>query len=298
MLFIIFTQTQWNNINWIYSQITGTTLTSELATSIGWNFKTTITLEDWNSLAPNVTTIDGAFNNNQTLTSIIIPSSITTIGTNAFHNITALKTLTFVSNSRLTTIGENAFNGSGLTAVIIPNSVTTIGTNAFHNTTALKTLTFVSNSRLTTIGENAFNGSGLTAVIIPNAVTTIGTNAFANTTSLTNITMQGRLRGNNSVQYGFTQTQWNNINWIYSQITGTTLTSELVTSIGWNFKTTITLEDWNSLAPNVTTIDGAFNNNQTLTSIIIPTTITKIGTNSFYKFWNNNYFRRLKFIGT
>jgi len=70
---------QWNNINWIYTQITGTTLTAESVISIGWNFETTITLENWTALAPNITTIDGAFNNNQRLTSIVIPAIITTL---------------------------------------------------------------------------------------------------------------------------------------------------------------------------------------------------------------------------
>jgi len=115
----------------------------------------------------------------------------------------------------ITTIDRAFNNNQILTSIIIPSSITTIGNNAFRATISLKNVNFTPNSRLTTIENNAFTNSGLTLITLPNTVTTIANNSFVNTISLTNITMQGKLRGNNLVKYGFTQPQWNNINWIY-----------------------------------------------------------------------------------
>lgn len=77
-----------------------------------------------------ITQITG-FSDCSGLTSVTIPSSVTSIGYNAFQNCTGLTSLSIPSS--VTSIGGNAFYGcTGLNSVTIPNSVTSIGVDAFN----------------------------------------------------------------------------------------------------------------------------------------------------------------------
>ena len=121
------------------------------------------------------------------ITELVIPSTITTIGNYAFDGCSGLTSVT-IPNS-VTTIGNSAFYGcDGLTSVIIPNGVTSIGNYAFYGCSGLTSVT-IPNS-VTSIGGGAFSGcSGLTSVTIPNSVTSIGDNAFYNCSNLTSVTI-------------------------------------------------------------------------------------------------------------
>lgn len=93
-----------------------------------------------------------------------------------YINDTEIKDLV-VPNS-VTSIGSHAFAGcSGLTSVTIPNSVTSIGWNAFEGCSALTSVTIPKS--VTSIESSAFSGcSALTSVTIPNSVTSIGWGTF------------------------------------------------------------------------------------------------------------------------
>lgn len=138
---------------------------------------------------------DGAFQENN-LTSVTIPNSVTTIKTGAFarnhlenvtigNGVTTIGTEAFFDNpltnvtipNSVTSIGGSAFSHNSLTDVIIPNSVTNIGSYAFKNN-ELTSVT-ISNS-VSTIGYFAFAGNNLTNLTIPNGVTRIGDYAFSN----------------------------------------------------------------------------------------------------------------------
>jgi hypothetical protein len=70
----------------------------------------------------------------------------------AFTGCTGLTSINIPSS--VTTIGSSAFEGcSGLTSVNIPSSVTTIGNLAFSHCTSLKTITL---SRWTNFEYNSF----------------------------------------------------------------------------------------------------------------------------------------------
>ena len=71
-----------------------------------------------------------AFKGCSGLTSMIIPSGVTSIGDEAFYGCSGLTSLTIPSS--VTSIGELAFEGCrGLTSMTIPSSVTSIGWGAF-----------------------------------------------------------------------------------------------------------------------------------------------------------------------
>ena len=121
------------------------------------------------------------------LNTIVIPNSVTSIGTNAFSFCRGLKTVT-IPNS-VTDIGDEAFYYcTGLTEVTIPNSVTSIGSGTFEDCRGLKTVT-IPNS-VTDIGDEAFSSCfNLTEVSIPNSVTSIGDEAFYFCTDLKTVTI-------------------------------------------------------------------------------------------------------------
>ena len=91
-------------------------------------------------IAKGVTSIsDRAFYYCTNLTSATIAGTVSVIGTCAFQECIALKTVSIGSGVK--TIGEGAFNGcEHLTSIVIPKTVTTIGNYAFEECADLKTV--------------------------------------------------------------------------------------------------------------------------------------------------------------
>ena len=124
----------------------------------------------------NVTRIaDSAFENCETLESVLFWADIESIGDSAFRNCSALTEISIPNET--TEIGEHAFeNCTALKELIIwgdPN----IGAYSFANCTALEELSIGNDTKI--IGEHAFEGcSGITSLIIWGAEE-IGEYAFA-----------------------------------------------------------------------------------------------------------------------
>jgi hypothetical protein len=114
---------------------------------------------------PVVVIGSGAFENKSTITSLVIPDSVTLIYDKAFQRMSSL---------------ESAKIGNG---------VTYVGDSAFQNNSKLATVSI--GSRVTTIGASAFDGAGLTAVTIPGTVRSIGDHAFGNNAALTRVRFVG-----------------------------------------------------------------------------------------------------------
>ena len=128
---------------------------------------------------------DGAFSRRDSLTSINIPDSVTSIGESAFDRCKSLTSIN-IPNS-VTSIGDSAFWGcKSLTSINIPGSVTSIGKSAFDRCKSLTSINIPDS--VTSIGKSAFDWcESLTCINIPDSVTSIGDSAFSWCKSLTNI---------------------------------------------------------------------------------------------------------------
>jgi hypothetical protein len=148
------------------------------------------------------------------LTSISIPSSVSTIDTNAFLMCSSLSSINLPTNSNFTSINNDTFNecsslrsitipsyvtrigtyafvSSGLTSISIPSSVSTIDTNAFQGCSGLTSITLPTNINFTTINDWVFqNCISLASITIPSNVASIGINTFYNCTSLSSVTIR------------------------------------------------------------------------------------------------------------
>lgn len=163
---------------------------------------------------------DSCFEGCSSLSKMILPDDVTTIGKKAFYGCSNLSSLTLKEG--LKTIDALAFYGCGFKNVTIPSTVTTTNTGTlpsetekngpfaggalesvtfadrvpkvpsyiFMNTKTLKTVTFADS--ITTIDKYAFFGcEGIENITIPESITGINENAFENCTSLKQVCIEG-----------------------------------------------------------------------------------------------------------
>jgi cell surface protein len=131
-------------------------------------FNTEVTSIDMQSdkVLSKITKITAQFGPSEKLTSVVLPSSLITIGGGAFTGCSSLSSITLPNS--LTTIEEDAFNEcSALTSIVLPNSLTTIGNDVFSGT-KLTSLTIPKN--VTNIGKGVFYNTNLKTVIFEGEV--------------------------------------------------------------------------------------------------------------------------------
>ena len=144
-----------------------------------------------------------AFSGCRSLTSLTLPSGVTSIGEYAFSGCSGLTSLTLPSG--VTSIGDYAFYGcSGLTSLTLPSSVTSsIGRWVFDGCYNLKECNYFIDSDLETylahthnwgyipVDEIKYyhNGQELTKLEIPSGVDKIGSYSFYKGVNLTSLTL-------------------------------------------------------------------------------------------------------------
>ena len=153
---------------------------------------------------PKVTTKNPT---NNTITKVVIPKSVTTLGRGVFYNCFSL------------------------TLINIPDSITSIGNYAFMTCESLTSINLPNN--VTSIGQSAFDGcTGLTSINIPSSVTNVRNNAFNGCTNLKIYCEQG--------SYAETYAKANNIPVVYTAINNVAsgkVTTITVPTTGWTTST-------------------------------------------------------------
>ncbi|MBR2926739.1 MAG: leucine-rich repeat domain-containing protein, partial [Clostridia bacterium] len=226
---------------------------------------TKVTIAEEYEGVPVTQIADSAFQG-KAITSILIPDSVTSIGSSAFSGCSSLTSI--VIPDGVTSIGDRAFSGcSSLTSITIPDSVTSIGAFAFNYCRSLTSITIPDS--VTRIGVDAFYGcsqliekvdgvsyvanvvidfdNSVTSVEIREGTTIIGDSAFYGCSKLRSITIP-----------------------------------DSVTSIGYNAFYNCTSLTSITIPDSVTSIGySAFSGCTSLTSITIPDSVTSIGSSAF-----------------
>ena len=211
--------------------------------------------------------------NNELVTDLVIPDSVTNIGDYAFSDCDSLTSVTI--GNGVTSIGDESFSYCRLlTSITIPANVTSIGYRAFYNSSSLTGITIPDS--VTSIGDRAFYGcSSLTSIIIPDSVTSIGYEAFSGCKSLSyNIKENVMYLGNENNPYMVVMDATDSFLSSYTIDEG----ARFLHSGAFEYcsLTSITIPD------NVISIGGqAFHNCTLLTSITIPDSVTSIGGSAF-----------------
>ena len=211
---------------------------------------------------------NSAFSSCSSLSEIVIPSSVTSIGDFAFYSCDSLSEI--VIPSSVTSIGDSAFSScSSLSEIVIPSSVTSIGDFAFYSCDSLSEI--VIPSSVTSIGDSAlYRCDSLSEIVIPSSVTSIGDSAFSWCSSLSEIVIPSSV----------TSIGDNAFSWC-SSLSEIVIPSS-VTSIGdWAFSRCNSLSEI-VIPSSVTSIgDSAFSFCDSLSEIVIPSSVTSIGKYAF-----------------
>lgn len=142
-----------------------------------------------------------AFLNCSSLSSVVMPNSITGIGDTAFYYCSNLTSVTLSDN--LTAIGIYAFNYCiSLPSITLPDSITVIGNGAFNTCNNLTNINLPENIEY--LGDFAFGScERLTSITLPSKITFIGSGLFYNCFELTEIIIpEGVTRINSEAFWG------------------------------------------------------------------------------------------------
>ncbi len=222
------------------------------------------------------------FMNSTYVKSVILPENITTIDNSMFYGCSSLSEVTLGEN--VSAIGESAFSGCGaLVSFVVPENTLSIGKYAFQNCVNLESV--VLPEGVTSMGEKTFDGceklisagpygggyniefkwkktipanalraSKVKSIVLPETIESIGELAFQYCTDLERINIP------KSVQ-GFDANVVRNCN--------------KLTTLGPYGSDCNILINWEQI-PN-----GAFSG-YSLTEVIIPNSVNRIGDNAFY----------------
>ncbi len=234
-----------------------TIVSSKNSTETGINFNENLTILG-----------DGAFMNCNSLTTVTLPSSITSISKNLFAN----SSLTSINMPNVITIGDNAFSHSKLQSVHLSNLLENIGASVFEGS-ELRSVTFDSDFKLNSIAQNMFkNTQYLASIKLPSSIIKIEEGAFENSIlgsiDLTNITIKNLELGKSSLK-------------------GTRITNFDFAKVGeigdsaFENSSLTTLESYKNNTTSSSIGARAFANTPIASEIYIPGSVTLIGENAF-----------------
>ena len=250
---------------------------------------------------------NSAFWNCGSLSEIVIPSSVTSIGESAFSSCTSLKYISIPKsviglngnpfanwNGKLECLSPNfvyeddilfnkdksriiSFRNQNIETYVIPSSVTSIGDWAFSYCFSLSEI--VISSSVTSIGDSAFSWClSLSEIVIPSSVTSIGKGAFSSCSHLSEIVIPSSVTSIGD--------------WAFSYCFSLKYISIPKSVIGLNGNP---FANWNGklecLSPNFVYEDDILFNkdksriisfrNQNIESYVIPSSVTSIGDSAF-----------------
>ena len=133
------------------------------------------------------------------LTSITIPSSVTSLSSSCFYGCNKLTSITIPSS--VTSLGDFCFGGcSGLTSITIPSSVTSLGDFCFGGCSGLTSITIPSS--VTSLGNYCFEGcSNLASITIPSSITSLNFDCFKDCSGLVTVYFKGKVPKYSSLSY-------------------------------------------------------------------------------------------------
>ena len=207
------------------------------------------------------------FMKGKALISVVLPESITRIGSNALQECNAITSITLPAN--VTTVDSYAFDGMHSLStfkVAEGSKLGTLADYAFRSTNSLKSIDLTNAEQLSDIEESTFRNSGIASIALPGAIQTVGNYAFTSCASLKEITLSARTLGD----YAFSSCSALN-------------TIKLPNATTLNKRTFDGCTALKSISmPNVSTIDTyVFNNCTSLKSIVLPSSLTSLGTYAF-----------------
>jgi alpha-tubulin suppressor-like RCC1 family protein len=210
---------------------------------------------------------DNVFND-KSLTSVIIPPFITSIGTTFYNN-----QLTSVNlPPGLTSIGAHCFENNFITSVYFPSSLTNISESVFQNN---RLVSINISPNLTTIGNYAFaynyiniiNNS--TSIVFPSTIRSIGSYAFKSN-QISTLTIPTNVNFNALTDGVFS----------YNVLQSITIPNN-INSIGIEVFRNNSLTSF-TLPNTITTISNSMFMANKFTTITIPSQITSIGPLAFF----------------
>ena len=220
-------------------------------------------------------------------------SKVTRIGSEAFDSCADLWRVTLSGSPLLAEIDDYAFNGcEKLQSVIFPDSVTSIGRYVLQGCESLATATL--GSGITSIPAMAFKGCmSLKTLTIKGKLTSIGASAFAGCISLETVKFSGTRAEWFAIEKG---NSWKNATgrftvqctdgYIYPDTENLTFSANgsSCTVTGYSVKPDLNLtipSSWNGYS--VTAIgSAAFKNCASIVNLTIPATVTSIAADAFY----------------
>ena len=250
---------------------------------------------------------DRAFWNCRSLSEIVIPSSVTSIGDSAFFSCDSLKYIYIPKsviglngnpfagwNGKLEGLSPNfvyeddvlfnkdksriiSFRKQNIKSYVIPSSVTSIGDWAFLGCRSLSRI--IIPSSVTSIGKSAFSScDSLSEIVIPSSVTSIGDSAFWGCYSLSEIVIPSSVTSIGDRAFSFC-----------SSLKYISIPKSVICLNGNPFA------EWNGklecLSPNFVFEDDILFNkdksriisfrNQKIKSYVIPSSVTSIGNSAF-----------------